>query len=128
MNTKARRKFGLMLAILALGLSACSFLDVIPSDLIPGQDEGHSGGSEEIQRPDLAVAAEALGVDEEDLRDALGDPDDVPPDLAAAASELGVSEEALREALGIPEEGAGAPHEGEGPPSDASGLSHSGGF
>ena len=128
MNTKARRKFGLMLAIVALALSACSFLDVIPDDQISGQEEGNPGDHEERMRPDLAAAAEILGVDEEDLRSALGDPEDGPPALAAAASELGVTEEALREALGLPEEGEGAPHEGEEPPSDASSVSSLGGF
>lgn len=128
MNMRARQLFGMMLTVLALALSACSFLDVIPDDQIPEQEEGNPGDREKIVRPDLAAAAEILGVDEEDLSAALGDPQEGPPDLAAAASELGVTEEALREALGIPEEGDGAPHDGEGPPPDASGVGRSGGL
>jgi hypothetical protein len=53
--------------------------------------QGPGGG-----QPDLAAAAEKLGISEQALRDALGPP---PPDLAAAAKKLGISEQALREAL-----------------------------
>ncbi|MEZ4672110.1 MAG: YHYH protein [Anaerolineae bacterium] len=49
--------------------------------------------------PDLARAAQQLGVSEAQLRDALGPP---PPDLRAAARRLGVSEGQLRAALGVP--------------------------
>jgi len=54
---------------------------------------------------DLAIAAAKLGVIEQQLRDALGDPSQGPPDLAAAAEQLGISEESLQEALGLPAEG-----------------------
>ena len=59
----------------------------------PGGDEGGQAGG----APDFAAAAETLGVTEEALQDALGDP---PPDFVAAAATLNVSEEALRAALG----------------------------
>ena len=58
------------------------------------------------QRPDLAAAAVELGVTEEALQAALGEPDQGPPDFAAAAAKLGVTEEALLKALGL---SAGAP-------------------
>lgn len=60
-----------------------------------GQDGPPGGGG----RPDFAAAAEALGVTEEALLDALGGP---PPDFAAAAATLGISEAALEEVLGPP--------------------------
>jgi hypothetical protein len=54
------------------------------------------------QRPDLAAAAAQLGVSEEALRVALGDPRQGPPDFAAAAQQLGITEEELIAALGMP--------------------------
>ncbi|MFN2164837.1 MAG: aryl-sulfate sulfotransferase, partial [Anaerolineae bacterium] len=68
---------------------------------MPGQQPAGDQG----QRPDLAAAAQKLGVSVETLRAALGEPGQGPPDLAAAAAQLNVSLEALREALGLP--GAG---------------------
>ena len=62
---------------------------------------------------DLATAAAKLGVTEQQLREALGDPSQGPPDLAAAAEQLGVSVEALQEVLGFPE--GGPPPGGPGP-------------
>jgi hypothetical protein len=68
----------------------------------PGRP-GHPPG-----RPDFAAAAEALGVSEADLLEALDVPAEPPapgeprperPDLAAAAQELGVTEAELQEAL-----------------------------
>jgi|GEM_PF-1349409 len=54
------------------------------------------------EEPDLAAAAEKLGITEDELTDALGDP---PPDLDAAAEALGISKEDLVNALGVmPEE------------------------
>lgn len=50
-------------------------------------------------RPDFAAAAAKLGIDESELRDALGNP---PPDFQAAAKKLGVTEEALQQAMGRP--------------------------
>lgn len=116
-----------MLAVLPLALSACSFIDGVPDDLIPELEDDNQGDRAELVRPDLAAAAETLGVDVEDLRLALGDPGEGPPDLAAAAAELGVSEEALHEALGIPDDGERAPREGVELPSDASSVSSPGG-
>ena len=55
-----------------------------------------------MQAPDLAAAAAQLGVTEEVLQAALGDPNQGPPDFAAAAQTLGVTEEALMAALGLP--------------------------
>ena len=66
-----------------------------PGNGPPGQS-GQGGGL------DFATAAEQLGVTEEALLDALGDP---PPDLEAAAAALGVSVEALQNALGAPPNG-----------------------
>ena len=54
------------------------------------------------QAPDLATAAIQLGVTEEALQAALGDPTQGPPDFAAAAQALGVTESALIDALGSP--------------------------
>ncbi|MCK9277584.1 MAG: hypothetical protein M0P22_05810 [Methanoculleus sp.] len=51
----------------------------------------------------FASAAAALGVTEEELRTALGEPGQEQNTFADAAAELGVSEEALIEALGVPE-------------------------
>ena len=75
----------------------------------PPPADGQGGGSGQGGRPGFAAAAEALGVSEQALRDALGGP---PPDFEAAAATLGVTIEALQDALG----GApgGAPPEGEG--------------
>lgn len=63
-------------------------------------DQGGEGGPPEGGQPggapDLAAAAEILGVTEQELLDALGGP---PPDVTAAAETLGISEEALQAAL-----------------------------
>lgn len=75
------------------------------------QGTGSEGGQPMMQEPDMASAAAALGVTEEALREALGDPNQGPPDLAAAAAVLGVTEEALSEALG-----SGAPGGNQQPP------------
>jgi len=53
--------------------------------------------------PDLALAAETLGVTEDELNAALGDRvEGEEIDLESAASELGVTVEELQEALGSP--------------------------
>jgi len=69
------------------------------------------------QRPDLAAAVSQLGVTEEALRAALGDPGQGPPDFAAVAAELGVTEEALIKALGLTTGGPpmGGPTNGQQP-------------
>ncbi len=55
--------------------------------------------------PDLTAAAATLGVSEEDLKAALGDPHQGQPDFEAAATILGVTSEALQAAL-APAEGS----------------------
>jgi hypothetical protein len=55
--------------------------------------------------PDLAAAATKLGVTEDALKAALGDPSQGQPDFAAAAKTLGVTEAVLKAALGVPTEG-----------------------
>ena len=60
---------------------------------------------------DLAAAAEQLGVTEEALRAALGDPAQGAPDFAAAAEALGVTEAELMAALGNPPERAMPPEQ-----------------
>jgi hypothetical protein len=71
------------------------------STLDDGSEGGHPDGpGEQQEMPDLAAAAAELGVTEEELEAALGDPEQGAPDFAAAAAELGVTEEALMEALG----------------------------
>lgn len=49
--------------------------------------------------PDLAAAAQKLGVTEDQIRAAFGNK--MPPDVAAAAKTLGVTEAALLDALGV---------------------------
>jgi hypothetical protein len=58
-----------------------------------------SGGGQPNGQPDLAAAAQKLGITEQQLRDALGPP---PPNLAVAARKLGITEQQLRDALGLP--------------------------
>ena len=65
-----------------------------------GQQRGDRPGM-----PDFTEAAATLGITEEALMAALGDPGQGPPDFAAAAEELGISEAELIEALGMPENG-----------------------
>lgn len=73
-------------------LSEESLVQSAPQDTQPeGQDE-----------PDLAVVAEQLGVQQEALMEALGDPSQGEPDFATVAEQLGVTVEALQQALGTP--------------------------
>ena len=60
-----------------------------------------------------AAAAEQLGVTEEALMDALGDPSQGQPDFEAAAATLGVTFEALQEALGGAAPPNAAPPDGD---------------
>ena len=62
-----------------------------------GGPGGQNGGGPGGQRPDFALAAEQLGITEQELQDALGQP----PNFEAAAEELGVSIEDLQNALGM---------------------------
>ncbi len=64
-----------------------------------GTPQANSGNNQGIGNPNLAAAAQKLGITEQALRDALGPP---PPNLAAAAKKLGITERALRDALGVP--------------------------
>lgn len=65
-----------------------------------GSDEGAAPtGGPGQSAPDLSEAAEALGVTEQELLDALGGP---PPDFEAAAETLGVTLEELTELLPEP--------------------------
>ena len=59
------------------------------------------GGGQGGQGPDFAAAAEQLGVTEEALMDALGDPSQGQPDFATAATKLGITEAELMAALGV---------------------------
>jgi hypothetical protein len=54
---------------------------------------------------DLAAAAETLGITEEALMAAMGEPGQGAPDFAAIAATLGVTEADLMAALGITEGG-----------------------
>lgn len=72
---------------------------------LPGSDGGQDGQRSGDGRPDLAAAAELLGITEEELKNALGEPGQGPPDLEAAAELLGITVEELAEALGIPADG-----------------------
>ncbi|MEM7009218.1 MAG: YHYH protein [Thermodesulfobacteriota bacterium] len=60
----------------------------------PGGQRGNSSSMR--GHPDLGVAANRLGIPENELRRALGPP---PPDLQQAAQELGISVNELRDAL-----------------------------
>lgn len=78
-----------------------------PSGGQPPGDGQSPDGEHPPNRPplDLAAAAKALGVTEEELRNALGDPQQGPPDLAAAAEQLGLTVEELEEVLKPPQDG-----------------------
>lgn len=58
----------------------------------------NGGGPRQDGPPDLAAAAQQLGITEQALMTALGD--QRPPNLAQAAQQLGITEQALRDALG----------------------------
>ncbi len=70
-----------------------------------GQQPGNNDGQGNQQpdnnggQPDLAAAAQRLGITEQALRNALGPQQ--PPDIDAAAQRLGISPQALRDALGM---------------------------
>ncbi|MEM8534831.1 MAG: YHYH protein [Chloroflexota bacterium] len=61
-------------------------------------NSGPSGNREGGQAPDFAAAAEALGISEQELMDALGAP---PFDIEAAAETLGIPVEELQGAIDI---------------------------
>jgi hypothetical protein len=64
---------------------------------LPQGDVGTPPQGGQGNGPDFALAAVSLGIDENDLRNALGGP---PPDFAAAAQTLGITVEELQNALG----------------------------
>jgi hypothetical protein len=68
-------------------------------------DTGGVGGGPGGQQagPDLAAAAAKLGITQDALKAALGDPGQGEPDFAAAATKLGITEDALKAALGVTE-------------------------
>ena len=68
----------------------------------PGASAGQQGGPGGQPMPDLAAAATKLGVTEDVLKAALGDPSQGQPDFAAAATQLGITEAELLAALGVP--------------------------
>ena len=84
---------GLFMAIVVLGLMACS----TNSEGRINEDRTGDRGPEAMES-----AAKQLGVSVDVLRDALGSP---PPDIKAAAQKLGVSEAQLNQALGRPAKG-----------------------
>ena len=85
-----------ILAPLTVGAQGAVSDPPVDTRMGPHGQAGPTGG-----QPDLAAAAATLGVAEEALESALGEPDQGPPDFTAAAATLGVSEEALMEALGL---------------------------
>jgi len=101
MNRKTLRS--LVVALFALSLLTVGVL---------AQPAGRSGRPDHCG-PDLAAAAETLGIAEDALKDALGDPQAGPPNFAEAAETLGISEDALIEALGKPPAGREGGREGE---------------
>jgi len=68
----------------------------------PNSSSDQPAGPDGQQRPDLVAAATQLGITEEALQAALGDPSQGPPDFAAAAKQLGITEQELIAALGVP--------------------------
>lgn len=70
-------------------------IDVADASAGPGNGAPDGNGG-----PDLASAAQALGLSETELRDALG----MPPNFEQAAQTLGVSVDALRAALPAPQQ------------------------
>jgi hypothetical protein len=61
---------------------------------------GQGGPGEGGGKPDITAAATKLGVTEDQVKAALGDPNQGPPNFAKAAKALGITEKQLMEALG----------------------------
>ena len=81
-----------------------SLLSGQTSDQTPAdgqQTMSPAGNAEQPPEIDFTAAAEKLGVNEETLKEAMGNPQDGPPDLAKVAAQLGVSEQELVDALGL---------------------------
>ena len=71
-------------------------MDALTIREYPDKSGEHEGPHD---RNPLKVAADKLGVDLKELRDALGPP---PPDVEAAAKKLGIDAEKIREAMAVP--------------------------
>ena len=96
-----------ILIVLIIGLTACSGLADEAQDLPSNEQVTLPAGQTGQPQLDLVSAAKELGITEEELRTALGPPQQgAPPDFAAVASELGVTQQELMDALGAP---TGAP-------------------
>jgi len=97
-----------VLALVSVGLTSCTSNE---SEETPGMSNQREQmgppqqGGNQVQI-DFAAAAETLGVTEDVLEEAMGDPRDGRPDFAAIAKKLGVTEEDLIAALGLPEKPA----------------------
>lgn len=74
-----------------------NFTTTATSGIGAGNQNGGGPGGQGQNRPDFMAAAEQLGITEQDLQDALGQP----PNFEAAAEELGISIEDLQDALGM---------------------------
>ena len=109
------RKMIVFLTVSILILTACnnSVLSSQSVEAAPTDTNSQPVGPDGQQMPDLATAAAQLGVTEEALMAALGDPSQGPLDFAAAAAALGVTEADLMAALGIAE--GGMPPAGQPP-------------
>ena len=111
------------ITVLVVGLTACSSeaIDAFAeygnsgSSIPPADQSGpvgepagsgsQPGGMGLQPMVDMVTAAAQLGVTEEALVTALGDPGQGPPDFATAAAALGVTEADLMATLGIAEDG-----------------------
>jgi len=73
----------------------------------------YQGQGERPRGPNFAEVAETLGVAEQDLIDALGEPEQgSQPDFATAAATLGITEQELMDAMGPPPGGGqGGPNQ-----------------
>ena len=78
-------------------VSRCLMGEVAGGGGGPGGGDGPGGGGPPA-RPDFEAAAIVLGVSEQEIRDAVGEP---PPNFDAAAELLGIMVDDLLEALGI---------------------------
>jgi len=106
-----RISFLLMISLLTLALGACA-APTTESSVTEAPATVEAGTTDEtpteMEQPDLAAAAEQLGVTEEALKEALGDPSQGEPDFAAAAESLGVATEELENAMGVTGQGVTA--------------------
>jgi len=78
-------------------LPACLVGVVASNNFTTTATAGIGAGGQGQNRPDFALAAEELGITEQELQDALGQP----PNFEVAAEELGITVEELQNALGM---------------------------